>query len=104
MDTDYLALALEYLDADIEDVSGYAVRDGEFSILLDFGIGGIKKYTIPLSDLDAIIVPAPKLSGMKKAELQEIAEGEGIDTDGLTVKQLIEAIEDAWGAPAEDAE
>ena len=70
----------QYKNVAIEQVIEYKERGANVTVLINYGIGGIKKYTIPLSELSPP-EDEPELNATDGA-LELIAELE-IDVNGL---------------------
>lgn len=103
----------EYLSAKSQQIVKRRDVDGGVVVLVDWGIGGIKKYTIPYADLtkpkppkpapvfeeepEETAVPEPvptvDLDDCTVAELQDMARERDISYSGLRKAELIEALE-----------
>lgn len=55
--SDYLQLAANVLGVEVDDVLSYAVYEDVIAVVVDYGIAGGKKYTLPLSRLHEIVEP-----------------------------------------------
>lgn len=115
--TDYLQAALNYVGASPEQVVGNRLDEAAqvYVLIIDNGIKGCPKFTIPLSDLQfktyepepdetAVSKPEPEpvlsvdLDGLTVLELQELAKAAGISYSGLRKAQLLNSLRDEMGA------
>ena len=106
--TDYLDRAIEHLGADKGSVINPRIEGNDYVLIVDEGIGGCKKYYIPLSELaepepvlaepeipediqeSPPVSADPELENLTYRALQAMAKEEGISAN-----QGREALEDA---------
>jgi hypothetical protein len=88
------------LDIDSGLVVKHEHRGADYVILADYGIGGIKKYSVPILDLQ-YNEPEPKsgphgLNDLTVSELREMADSLGLELPYRALKaDLIAAVEGA---------
>lgn len=86
---------LDYLVETFEVKAGQVVKhrreDGELVALINYGVGGIKKYRLPLADVEAFSVRDDP-NRMTVKELQQMARDAGVSYSGLRKDDLIDAI------------
>jgi hypothetical protein len=101
-----------HFGVDVAQVVDARAVGNEVVVLIDYGIGGIKKYRLPLDWLQpapgpaAEVTPEPEpaatppddygeqeFEALTVAELQELAKERGIAYSGLRKAELIEALE-----------
>ena len=85
--TDYLEFACEYHGVDKGKVIKHRQQVGPdggdaYSVIVDYGIMGCKKYYVPLSELDELAqlsdLPVPAAIDLNYRELQDLAKEQGI--------------------------
>lgn len=92
--SDELDKACLLLDVDSDLVVKHEYRGADFIILANYGIGGIKKYSVPVIELQ--YDEPDELAGHTVPELREMAEGLGLDIPYRALKaDIIAAIEGA---------
>jgi len=84
-------------DGAVPVVVKYRESEDSAIALIDYGIGGVKKFAIPYDELPELEADPVDydLHNMRKPELVDLAESLGLDTDGLTVKELVVVLEEA---------
>lgn len=68
----YLAKAAELLKVKPEQIIQYKLADDKMTVLIDEGIGGIKKLSIPLATLDDKKAEALAVEEAIEAEAQKV--------------------------------
>ena len=59
---DYLSAAARHLDVKRAAIVKHRVVEDEFVVLVDHGVGGVKKYRLPLDSLTEPEKPTPRLA------------------------------------------
>lgn len=100
--TDYLSAALQKLNAAEGDVLDYVIKEDDIVILINKGIKGVRKHTIPLdtltdSPLDAVEYEEPPI--VIEDEPAELPEVETTDFSELSRVEL-QALAKEAGIPA----
>lgn len=94
---DELEKACLLLDVDSALVVKHEYRDADFIILADHGIGGIKRYSVPIIELryvEPVALEEKPLQDLTVAELRVIANLDGLDIPNRALKaDIIAAIE-----------
>lgn len=73
MDSHYLPAACSLVDESIDNILKAEVRGDNYILLVDLGIKGTKKYSFPLTDLEAMEEIAPKPKPTRKRRTRKKA-------------------------------